>query len=483
MRKLFRTTINLVILCAAFTSCSKSTDVYDPDIHGKEAKSAYVQHFESLIGGSVNSSVDWGFGRATKSGTRSDLGWTIGNDEPNKYYDSYIKEILDTLVEGEEVQETATVKRNFEFKSDEGVEFCFIFSNTTENLEIGYYYYNPEEGVGSHKDVAVVNNWVDDLKENQYFYIVSTTGSTFYPESDWGDRLWENGVGDYIEAKHVAVGLDDMPAGSIFGYYFKIGDQKIYTNAYLNPDNRSFFSLIDIPRDDTKSHLTQAHIIGMEDTTDSSTDFDCNDVIISMEKKETLVTVIPEKPEDPEPDPEPLVWYRIIGEDLIVHDSNWDIDESEADFDFNDIVLDVAFTKDESGQDILKCILQASGGTLPIRIDGNDDLEVHKLFGVDTKVMVNTNAKAKNLNGDTKDPVEFEIRKSFSSVKDVKIQVYKNQNSGWVEMQAPVGEAPAKMCVDTDLQWPEERVSLKTVYPNFPSYAKNNVPIEWWKKL
>ena len=49
--------------------------------------------------------------------------------------------------------------------------------------------------------------------------------------------------------------------------------------------------------------------------------------------------------------------------------------------------------------------LRAAGGTLPLRIDGKDAWEVHKLFGVATNVMVNTNAQAKGLNGDTKAPV------------------------------------------------------------------------------
>lgn len=478
MKQYLKQSVGFAVLCAAFMSCSKSTDLYDPDIHEKEAKSAYVEHFENFIGGSVNSNVDWGFGRSARSSTRSDQGWEIGSDYLQEYQKGFMQEVIEILPEGQEVKETTTVKRNYEFKTDDGFYFEFIFSNTKENIEIGYYFYNPEEGIDKRTEKTVTDHWVESLASVEYFRIVSTTGQKYVPESDWGAKLWENGVGEKLEAKHVHVTLDDMPAGSIFGFYFKSGDKKVYTNQYLNPDNQSFFSLIDIPRTERNTYLGSSYIIGMEDTTSSSTDFDCNDVIISM-TKESIVGTVPEEPEV-EPEPEPLTWYRIIGEDVIVHDKNWDIDESETDFDFNDIVLDVAMTKDASGQDVLKCILRAAGGTLPIRINGDESLEVHKLFGVSQSTMVNTNAESKGMSGATKDPVEFEIKKSFSSAKDVKIEVYKNSNTGWVEFQAPMGVAAAKICVDTDFKWPDEKVSLKQAYPNFPKYATTNAPTKWW---
>ena len=110
----------------------------------------------------------------------------------------------------------------------------------------------------------------------------------------------------------------------------------------------------------------------------------------------------------------PSPYYRIIGEDLSA--------TSDTDFDFNDVVLDVKIT--DKGAD---CILQAAGGTLPIRINGQDGPEVHELFGVDTDVMVNTNAEKKGLKGKSGLPaVSFSITGKFSSADDVKIEVKKD---------------------------------------------------------
>ena len=71
------------------------------------------------------------------------------------------------------------------------------------------------------------------------------------------------------------------------------------------------------------------------------------------------------------PTPTPSVnpnTIRIIAEDLSA--------AGGTDFDFNDVVLDVTFGNPA------KVVLTHAGGTLPLRINGNDAWEVHKLFGV-----------------------------------------------------------------------------------------------------
>ena len=171
-----------------------------------------------------------------------------------------------------------------------------------------------------------------------------------------------------------------------------------------------------------------------------------------------------------------MEWTRIIAEDLNIT-KNSNSNESESDFDFNDIILDVALTKTGAS-----CILQAAGATNMIRINGDDNLEVHKLFGVAGNVMVNTDAEKHGLNGASKDPVEFNIGGIFSSIDKIKIEVYKNNE--WIELAAPEGDAACKIAVGTDFEWTYERQSLKAKYPDFPKYAKDNVDIEtWWKKF
>jgi hypothetical protein len=154
--------------------------------------------------------------------------------------------------------------------------------------------------------------------------------------------------------------------------------------------------------------------------------------------------------------------WRVIGEDLSASENT--------DFDFNDIVLDVTLTKE--GAD---CVLQAAGGQLPIRINGENGgklLEVHEMFGVDQKTMVNTNADKKGLPSAKKDPVSFSITGSFSSVKDVKIEV-KKQDGKWHELYAKTGDSACKILADTTFKWPDEQQSIKEVYPKFEDWVKD----------
>ena len=165
---------------------------------------------------------------------------------------------------------------------------------------------------------------------------------------------------------------------------------------------------------------------------------------------------------------------RIIGEDLSA--------TSRSDFDFNDIVIDLKY--DDTNAVVL---LQAAGGTLKLRFGNGDDKvwEVHELFGVDTKVMVNTHAE--NIPGAahaTKSPVRQELGygiTSASEAKDkLKIEVYKNNE--WCELTAETAEPAAKIAVDTDYQWLDERTSIKDIYPDFVSWVQNpSVSAKWWK--
>jgi len=158
-----------------------------------------------------------------------------------------------------------------------------------------------------------------------------------------------------------------------------------------------------------------------------------------------------------------------------VRDLNSDgIDDT--DFDFNDIVLDVALT--DGGA---KCILQAAGATLKIRINGNDNLEVHQLFGVDQATMVNTNADKRGLKSAKKDVVKFELTGVFNSVNDIKIEVFRQNR--WMTLTAPKGDAASKIVVANDFVWPDERESLKVKYPNFLRYVHDNDITEWWNRF
>ena len=145
--------------------------------------------------------------------------------------------------------------------------------------------------------------------------------------------------------------------------------------------------------------------------------------------------------------------YRIIAEDL--GDSD--------DFDFNDVVFDVAFN---GGGAVV--ILQAAGGTLPLFIN---DIEVHEAFGVPVKTIVNTGL------GESKEKVIFRIPDVWN-LNGIKLTV-DNQEVGVYQLNTEVGSAPQMICVDTDFDWPAERENIGTKYSNFSEYVQNQA-IAWY---
>jgi hypothetical protein len=271
-----------------------------------------------------------------------------------------------------------------------------------------------------------------------------------------------------------------------FGIYVRNKDAEgkthtYYTNQFKNADENAYSGAA--IGDVSKGDVEKCYVFGVSDDNQPN----CNLLfaiiqagedglypeLVKPKKKDPEPTPEPPTPEPPTPTPEP-VWYRIIAEDLNAHDLDKDGDVDDTDFDFNDVVLDVSLT--ETGAN---CKLQAAGATLKIRINGDDNLEVHKMFGVDQKVMVNTNADKAGLANAKKDPVEFSLTGNFKSADDILIQVYR-QNK-WMTLKAPKGDAASKIVVPITFVWPDERQSLKAKYPNFLNYVKDPETYrKWW---
>lgn len=143
---------------------------------------------------------------------------------------------------------------------------------------------------------------------------------------------------------------------------------------------------------------------------------------------------------------------RIIAEDL----------GTIGDFDFNDVVFDVAQNNNET-----VITVRAAGGTLPLSITiGGQSQEVHEALGVSTSTMVNTN------NGTVSKPVAIFRLPAYSDLNNgVKVSV--KSGSSDIELKTDIGKAPAKICVDTTYKWTNERQSIKNKYPKFSDYVKD----------
>lgn len=175
----------------------------------------------------------------------------------------------------------------------------------------------------------------------------------------------------------------------------------------------------------------------------------------------------------------------------------------KTDFDFNDVVIDVFYVD----QNTVNITLLAAGGTLPLRIAEKDDWEVHKLFDVDVKCMVNTGTKYHvahapysqttkpyvylTLTGKTwsKDQETFEVQ-----VRDqIKLEVQKEDvvdefgNPIWTELKAEVGHPACKVATPVEITvegwYPEElRWAWEKQYvgDGFAQWVINPNYIDWY---
>lgn len=157
---------------------------------------------------------------------------------------------------------------------------------------------------------------------------------------------------------------------------------------------------------------------------------------------------------------------KIIAEDLSA--------QGNSDFDFNDIVLEVKYGSPA------KVRLTHAGGTLPLRINDDDNFEVHKLFGVQVNEMVNTgmgpNCPAVLLNDKG---LNVNIADAAEANTKLKLTVYKGGK--WQEMRAPKGEPACKLAVGMDYVVLGERVSIKEKYEDFVPWAtRTGFKSKWW---
>ena len=175
-----------------------------------------------------------------------------------------------------------------------------------------------------------------------------------------------------------------------------------------------------------------------------------------------------------------------------------DLSATEAsDFDFNDVVIDVFYV--DANTVTIK--LLAAGGTLPLRIAQNDAWEVHKLFNVDEKCMVNTGTKyhtpqAPYSQVDGKAAVELTLKgytwsadqnEFAAQVRDqVKLEVKKD--GIWHEIRADQGQPAAKIATPVNIymkdagwypeeyRWTWEKQGISNLFNQYVS----NPSVKWY---
>lgn len=405
-----------IAFAAAFTSCSKSTDLYEGPQEPEAPKTVaekYETAFESEFG-KVNPNVDWGLS-AIRNGakTRTDV------PNANMWWQDNV--IIPKPVNSEITNERTLVETwflNHPYDKGTSVNWSDFFVQQVSCTEIGNGHMNllhcgQSEATKEHVSDFNAGGHLQPGNNNVY-----TDNTTHYTDiisylRNSGTSYWEahNSLTDEILKNYIIV-----------------------AGATIDPSLKDWYYV----GFDYEAHGQSANQIVERDGI----------------YNDWIVRICPGTYSDA---------YRVFVEDLIATDLD---NVKDSDWDFNDAVFDAHFYDDYSNgsHKIMATItLLAAGGTLPLTIGGVD---VHEAFGVEQSVMVNT--------GRASCPIAiFTIEVTNKNIEDIPVIV-----NGNTPLELLPGAATQKL-VGPKKDWPMEKVNIKEVYTNFVNYVTNNQG-NWW---
>lgn len=288
----------------------------------------------------------------------------------------------------------------------------------------------------------------------------------------------ENFVNPYTKIRAEGVTVN-IPEGTRFGMVLDARDGgPYYSNSAYNEDKGWPFPGTQTGTDGVKDVYAATFeyqgklYLAFEDWNygDGGHDCDFNDVVFVMPETTKKPIVIDKDTKDVS------MSYIVACEDL----------GGTFDWDFNDVVYAIEHV---SGQQKAKLKLLAAGGTLPVKISYNDKVikfngknglceDLHEAFGVGQKTPV-------NVGGDySLGPVyseEFEVGADAFSMSThasaFKIHVKYSETSEVAEIGVPdrkAGQEPqAFLVADPNWKWPNEKVNIVSVYPEFTEWVAN----------
>lgn len=295
------------------------------------------------------------------------------------------------------------------------------------------------------------------------------------PKVVWGGN---NFVNPYTKIRAEGVTVN-IPEGTRFGMVLDARDGgPYYSNSAYNQDQGWPFPGTQTGTDGVNDVYAATFeyqgrlYLAFEDWNYGSEWHDCdfNDVVFVMPETTKKPIVIDKDTKDVS------MSYIVACEDL----------GGTFDWDFNDVVYAIEHV---SGQQTAKLKLLAAGGTLPVKIsysysyndsvvikfNGKEDL--HEAFGVDQKTPV-------NVGGYSASPVyseEFEVGADAFSMSThasaFKIHVEYPDGSQGAQIGVPdrnAGQEPqAFLVADPNWKWPNEKVSIASVYSEFTEWVAN----------
>ena len=353
----------------------------------------------------------------------------------------------------ERVDNTKRVTLDYRATAENNTTYTFypLFWNAHFSHTFGLYYYDNE---GYHEFDFYKDKEGDEL---QYY--------------NANGEKWENVTDNYVFRTIFDQEFDDsepvlrckpytinFPNGTgEFGFYVKVHESgaKYYSNPALNDENNLMSSF-------AYKEVGGNTYITIEDL--KNDDFDYNDFIFVMEGTQEHIIENP-------------VEYIYAVEDL----GNTD------DFDFNDVVFSVSHV---IGQPHANVKPLAAGGTLPAYIcfDSKSYGEVHAMFKVDTKEMVNTASGTTKANMKQASPFVVQVPTNWSHAvtaystigNGFNVKVQKGDNVTEITTPVPGNKAaPQILILDKNWLWPTERTRIDAAYKEFGVWGENYTNTTW----
>ena len=552
------TGVAAIAICAAFTSCSKNEELYNPEqIEQNAIAQVYENYNQAFIAafGQPAANHNWGFIDYSKASTRTAdprgnmwaaEGWNVPpvisnaqkdivrryfqQNTPLEYNDPgwskfWIQQVYKggtKTTDGSLTTEKYIIGNDDEVtggdhmdhlcsKSENGTEdHVNDFNNSDNNdwegrmLMVGSSTYSfgyiNSNATAIHYDKAALVNWrviaqwaVDNnLEESVENSVLNDGWNRSYMGFDW-----EQALPDYCYKPILDYSVDwsgDLPLGfPVLGYETFEFEGNTYRFLSANANEYAYdssepvyhgkvnYNDVNDVTNDLKRDLLSKGYLPYSDTfkdwikLSTGSDGYYSDWIVTLT----------EAKQDDEPE-----WdIRIIAEDLNDKIIESEGDPDDSDWDFNDVVLDVKFL----GDDKVRIRVTAAGATLPIRINGEDDLEVHGLYGQPTNIMINTGAAAAGYPAqayENKYPAAATFERTIAGVdasygKDIKIEVKKNVNGvdKWFELEAKPGQPASKMGVMPDYEYCSERQDIRGRYTYFIDWVAKQNPVFWWRPV
>ena len=510
------TGVAAVAICAAFTSCSKTENLYDPDkAREMEVANVYEQYNRAFIAtfGEVNPNQDWGFGsNFGKVGTRT---WNV---EGNLWHDpNYYNLEQDPPVTKAEMNMVFNYVNNpTQVQTVNQISFTKYWvsqiwnGNSDQNSEgvkapVSHSYPNQNGSItdiigGAQMDKLEIkenaNTWTHcnnfNAADNNDWKEGGEGGRTLMENSGTLSFRYTNSQSSYLSEKYIIVpGANIDPSLADF-YYVCFDFEKGYTEAewaqektmgsYEAWNGNNYqggwnFSLDgNLNEDQVKAAIGQVNGRDIQNIQikgylygDKHCDGDGN-------YTDWIVRISPaEVKESSDYD------VRIMAEDLNATAADGDTEDS--DWDFNDVVFDIKYDASGDGATIK---LIAAGGVLPLFVgEGAEQVEVHAMFGYGTPdnngryPMINTGA------GPKVDPVTFHISNADRSGKGylIPIVVRKKLSDGSEQdftLDARQGQPAAKFAVKPTVNYLGERVHIN--YGSNGAFARGveNGNWIWW---